>query len=164
MSSAGAFELSEGMDLEPTVRSIVESDLKWVFVGGKGGVGKTTTSCSLGVLLSKHRDSVLILSTDPAHNLSDAFSQKFSSTPTAVDGFSNLFCMEIDPEEKKAAMADQIKRAGAEAGSDGTGGIMDMVKDMMGGSGDGSSMMPGMDEMMSFAELMQRVERCVDSL
>ena len=58
--------------VDNSLQSIVSNNgLRFIFVGGKGGVGKTTTASAVALLLAKSRPHVLIISTDPAHNLGD---------------------------------------------------------------------------------------------
>jgi len=74
-----------------------------VFVGGKGGVGKTTISSTIALHLSERlaktgqRGKILLFSTDPAHSISDSFNVKIGDTPTRVT--DTLDAIEIDADQ-----------------------------------------------------------------
>ncbi|KAK9245687.1 anion-transporting ATPase-like domain-containing protein [Lipomyces tetrasporus] len=134
----------EDDELAPTLQNILDQQsLRWIFVGGKGGVGKTTTSCSLAVQLAQGQKNVLLISTDPAHNLSDAFGQQFGKEARKVEGIPNLSAMEIDPS---GSIQEMIEQANAQSN-----GMSNIMQDL-------AFSIPGVDEAMSFAEVMKQVK------
>lgn len=69
-----------------------------LFVGGKGGVGKTTIAAALAVAAADRGRRCLVVSTDPAHSLGDVFDASVGASETRMaDG---LWGVEIDPEEE----------------------------------------------------------------
>lgn len=153
--------------MDPTLSSILNGSLKWIFVGGKGGVGKTTTSCSLALMLAgtplrdatssnPRQRKVLLVSTDPAHNISDAFDQKVGGTPTQIDGQEGLFAMEIDPSNFThgsffASTGDGSSAAGADSAPSPFALLGNILKDA-------ATTLPGIDEMSVFVEILKGVQ------
>lgn len=71
---------------------------KIIFVGGKGGVGKTSIAAALALHHSNKGRKTLVISTDPAHSLSDAFAQPIGAKITPLT--AQLDALEIDPDQQ----------------------------------------------------------------
>lgn len=67
--------------------------------GGKGGVGKTTTSATTALHFADRGRRTLIISSDLTPSLSDIFETPIGATETPVPGVANLWGLEIDPDE-----------------------------------------------------------------
>jgi arsenite-transporting ATPase len=78
-----------------------------LFFGGKGGVGKTTCATATAIALASERRRVLLLSTDPAHSLSDALGTRIGDAAVAIRGAPGLHARELDA---KAAFAAERAR------------------------------------------------------
>jgi arsenite-transporting ATPase len=87
--------------------------LRYIFFGGKGGVGKTVMAGATAIWLAKQGKRVMLASTNPVHSLSGLLSQNVFGKPTAVDGVPNLWAYEIDTkdtiERSKQEIRDKIQ-------------------------------------------------------
>ena len=70
---------------------------KILLFGGKGGVGKTTVSAAVALVMANQGAKVLLVSTDPAHNLGHLFDRKIGSKPVRMA--AGLDALELDPAE-----------------------------------------------------------------
>jgi len=91
---------------------------KLTIFGGKGGVGKTTSSSSWAIQLCEAGFRTLVVSTDPAHSLGDALQERLSGVPKQLDTsfFSlgsggELWAMEIDPQAALEEFRDIVSES-----------------------------------------------------
>lgn len=73
---------------------------EFVMFGGKGGVGKTTCASSTALSLAKDENETLVVSTDPAHSITDVFEKEIKSDPTKIRSDVPLYAAEVDPQHR----------------------------------------------------------------
>ncbi len=82
--------------------ALTSSDLEHkrvLMFGGKGGVGKTTTSATTALRFADSGRRTLIVSSDLTPSLSDIFETDIGASETPINGVPNLWALEIDPDE-----------------------------------------------------------------
>ena len=145
---------------------------EYVLYGGKGGVGKTTMAAATGLSSAAGGVPTLVVSTDPAHSLSDTIGVDVPAEPAVVHEDVPLYAAEIDPD---AAMEEGLFGAEGDplGGLGGMGEAMDGMPGM-GGAGDGSGVdgeehadapgsllggpMPGADEAAAMRQLLEYLD------
>ena len=127
--------------------------MKLILFGGKGGVGKTTCAAAAAVQFANAGCRTLLVSTDPAHSLSDSLEQEIGPEVQQVGGLKNLSALEISAERLflkfKEEHGEEIKRI-LETGSYLDEGDIDDLFSLS---------IPGLDEVMAFKELVELMER-----
>ena len=138
--------------------------------GGKGGVGKTTTSAATAVWLADSGLKVLIVSSDPAHSTSDSLGVDIGTEPTPIDGVEGLFGLEMDPESKISNLLPKLGKMvdgmNTKGGMGGLGGLSMMLdsnakeemEEMKSEIQTSEMILPGLDEALAFDELLRHVE------
>ena len=78
-----------------------------IFVGGKGGVGKTTIAAAIALAAAGEDRTCLVVSTDPAHSLGDIFDQQIGGVRRPLA--NNLWGLEIDPDAEAERHIGTVK-------------------------------------------------------
>jgi arsenite-transporting ATPase len=86
----------------------LEHPTRTLFFTGKGGTGKTSIACASATALAAAGRRVLLVSTDPASNLSEVLQTEIGRTPTPVAGRPGLDAIDIDPEAAAAAYRERV--------------------------------------------------------
>jgi len=83
--------------------------LRYLYFGGKGGVGKTVVAGATALWFSKQGKKTLLASTNPVHSLSNLLEQNVFGKPVPVEGAPNLYASEIDTSETIQRSKNDIK-------------------------------------------------------
>lgn len=140
------------------------TERKYYLLGGKGGVGKTSSAASLAVKFANSGHPTLVVSTDPAHSLSDSFAQDLTGgTLVPVEGpDSPLFALEINPEKAREEFRSTAQKNGGTGVKDFMDGMgLGMLVDQLGELKLGELLdtpPPGLDEAIAIAKVIQFLE------
>lgn len=130
------------------------SKARYLFFGGKGGVGKTTAAAATALYFLnnlKKDESILLFSTDPAHSLSDSLDVKIGNRLVEVKQLrgARLFAYEMDASLALERFRAEHGKVLAEIAERGTLLDEEDIKELL------SLSLPGMDEVMSLFELSE---------
>src|SRR3990172_2365250 len=97
--------------IETSMQAYVKErgSLRYLFFGGKGGVGKTAMAGATAIWLAKQGKRVMLASTNPVHSLSGLLGQNVFGQPTAVNGVPNLWAYEIDTKDTIERSKQEIR-------------------------------------------------------
>jgi len=130
---------------------------QYIFFSGKGGVGKTSMACTHAVRYADEGKRTLIVTTDPASNLSDTFEQAIGHQITPITDVPNLWAMEIDPDK---ATQEYIDRAMAPIRAAFPPQIVQVMEEQM--SGPCTAEVAAFDRFTDFLEVSTSTDKSFD--
>jgi arsenite-transporting ATPase len=74
-------------------------EMRYIYFGGKGGVGKTVVAAAVALWMARQGKKTLLASTNPVHSLSNLFQMDVFGRPVLIPGTDNLHVQEIDTKE-----------------------------------------------------------------
>ena len=126
-------------------------DLKLIILGGKGGVGKTSCAIATARALSENFRTLLI-STDPAHSVSDCLEQQIGFKVTKVNGVNNLSAIEVVADEALSVFKTTHHNELEKLLTTSTNLDSEDIDNML------TLTIPGIDEVMSFKTIIDFIE------
>jgi len=128
------------------------NNLKLIIFGRKGGVGKTCCAIATALALSENSKTLLI-STDPAHSLSDCLEQQIGFKVVKVVDTANLSAIEVVADEALSGFITEHQAEMKKLLETSTNLDTEDIDEMM------TLSIPGIDELMSFKTIIDFIER-----